>query len=63
MDCRVKLVKDLNGAEIEDEKEYTLTTTKYAADGCDGFDCLKNATQLLDEDTSPLLSELVAEFF
>lgn len=45
------------------EKSYSVATSGYLFDGNDGFDILKSAEVMIDEENGPSLSLLLDEFF
>ena len=52
------------GEELLDlEKKYILSTSSYLYEGNDGYNCLKSANVLIDDENAPTLMMLIHEFF
>ena len=52
----------IGSKKIEEERVYTLATSDYMANGKDGYDCLLEATTLVDLENSLTLKDIVLNF-
>jgi len=48
--------------ELELSRKYMVCTTGYMALGKDGFDCIKSAKTIIDEENGPKLMDIIKEY-
>lgn len=51
------------GKPLQDDKNYTIATTNFMADGKDGYESFKNCIQLIDENSRKTVRDVLLEFF
>lgn len=52
----------IKGQELELHRKYMICTTGYMALGKDGYDCIKGARVIIDEENGPQLMDIIKEY-